>query len=105
MEVDVRDMEEHTTQQLVQGPGIMVNVAFTSYPDGTIVAECTDIPGCVSQGETMSEAKANIADAIAACLSVILEDALHSREPLCSEQGNTVVEQFHIAPPHVLDCA
>jgi len=103
--VDVRDMEPETTQHLVQAPGIMVNVAFTSYPDGTIVAECTDIPGCISQGETMAEAKINIADAIAACLSVILEDALHSRQPQRLEQGKTIIEQFHISPPQVLDCA
>ena len=105
MEADVRDMETKTTEDLVQGAGIMVNVAFTSYPDGTVVAECTDIPGCISQGESMIEAKANIADAIAACLSVILEDALHTRQPQNSELGQTVFEQFHIAPPHVLDCA
>ena len=98
-------MEEQTTQHLVPESGIVVNVAFTSDPDGTIVAECTDIPGCVSQGQSMSEAKANIADAIAACLSVILEDALRSREPQRSEQGKTVFAQFHIEPPHVLDCA
>ena len=105
MEVDVRDMEIKTTRDIVQGPGIMVNVAFTSYPDGTIVAECTDIPGCVSQGDTMAEAKANIADAIAACLSVILEDALQAHPPKSSSQGKTVVEQFQITPPQVLDCA
>lgn len=32
--------------------------------DGGWVAECVDLPGCVSQGETIDEALANIADAI-----------------------------------------
>jgi predicted RNase H-like HicB family nuclease len=43
--------------------------------DGAHVAECIDIPGCVSQGATRSEALANILDAVTACLEVIAEDA------------------------------
>ena len=63
-------MESRATEDLIQGPGILASVAFTSCPDGTIVAECTDIPGCISQGETISEAKANIADASYRLLSL-----------------------------------
>ena len=36
---------------------------------GMIVAECPSIPGCISQGETESEALANIREAIAGCLA------------------------------------
>lgn len=43
--------------------------------DGYIVAECLDIPGCISQGETHQEALANLMDAISVCLEVIAEDA------------------------------
>ena len=32
--------------------------------DGKFVATCPALPGCVSQGETRDEARANIADAI-----------------------------------------
>ena len=32
--------------------------------DGWIVAECTSLPGCVSQGRTIDEALANIREAI-----------------------------------------
>lgn len=32
--------------------------------DGGFVAECPDLPGCVSEGRTRAEAKRNIADAI-----------------------------------------
>ncbi len=34
------------------------------------IAECSSIPGCVSQGETEAEAEDNIADAIRECLAV-----------------------------------
>lgn len=43
--------------------------------EGTWIAECIDIPGCMSQGETRAEALANIMDAANACLEVIAEDA------------------------------
>ena len=35
---------------------------------GTIVAECSAIPGCISQGRTEEEALANIREAIQACV-------------------------------------
>ena len=44
--------------------------------DGTWVAECPSIPGCVSQGETPAEAELNIREAIAACLEVRAERGL-----------------------------
>ena len=49
-------------------------VYFQDGADGYIIAECVDIPGCMSQGRTMEEAANNIKDAIAACLQVMLED-------------------------------
>ena len=33
--------------------------------DGRFVATCPTLPGCISQGETRSEARTNIIDAIA----------------------------------------
>jgi predicted RNase H-like HicB family nuclease len=39
--------------------------------DGGFVVECPAIPGCVSEGDTVEEAMANIRDAIAGCLAVL----------------------------------
>ena len=44
--------------------------------DGVWVVECPSIPGCVSQGQTRSEALTNIRDAIIACLQVRTERGL-----------------------------
>lgn len=52
-----------------------LNIQLTDGGDGYITAECTDIPGCVSQGRTKEEALANIVDAISVCLEVITERA------------------------------
>ena len=40
------------------------------------VAECLEIPGCVSQGDTEEEARQNIEEALELCLSVMLEDCM-----------------------------
>ena len=44
--------------------------------DGMYIAECPAIPGCVSQGETIEEVKANILDALEGCLAVREEMAV-----------------------------
>lgn len=38
--------------------------------DGVFVAECTAIPGCLSQGKSKAEAEKNVRDAIRECLRV-----------------------------------
>jgi predicted RNase H-like HicB family nuclease len=40
---------------------------------GGFVAECPAIPGCVSEGDTVEQALANIREAIEACLAVMRE--------------------------------
>ena len=42
--------------------------------DGAYVAQCLDLPGCVSQGDTRDEAMANIHDAISGSLEILRED-------------------------------
>lgn len=53
-----------------------VNVVIECDEDGMWVAECSSIPGCVSQGQTKAEALENIQDAISACLQVCAERGL-----------------------------
>ncbi|MFN0103873.1 MAG: type II toxin-antitoxin system HicB family antitoxin [Bryobacteraceae bacterium] len=45
-------------------------VTMSQDEDGVYIAECPSIPGCVSQGQTESEAESNIASAIRECLAV-----------------------------------
>jgi len=49
-------------------------VFFIKGEDGYIVAECPAIPGCISQGRTLKEAKKNIKEAIELCLECYKED-------------------------------
>lgn len=65
-------------QDLASGK-VHLNVVFRKAEiDGGYIAECLELPGCMSQGETEDEAKANIVDAIEACISVLVEDYLKS---------------------------
>ena len=48
-------------------------VNFHQDEDGMYIAECPSIPGCVSQGQTETEAETNIGDAIRECLAVRTE--------------------------------
>lgn len=41
--------------------------------EGGYWAQMPAIPGCVSQGETLEEVKANILDALEGCLAVLAE--------------------------------
>ena len=44
------------------------HLTFEKDEDGKYVAECTDLPGCLSEGETIEEAMENISEAIIGCL-------------------------------------
>ena len=46
--------------------------------DGGFIISCRELPGCMSQGETIEEAIDNIRDAIGAVLETRLEDKLRS---------------------------
>ena len=50
----------------------MMTLTITLYQDEDEVwiAECPAIPGCISQGETISKAVANIGEAMSLCLEV-----------------------------------
>ncbi|MGB7684471.1 MAG: type II toxin-antitoxin system HicB family antitoxin [Solirubrobacterales bacterium] len=54
--------------------------------DGGYVVECLNLPGCMSQGETIEEAVDNIGEAIAGVLAARLERNLRAQEAV-SEAG------------------
>lgn len=57
-----------------------LTVVFREFVEGPeekyFVAECLEIPGCVSQGDSEEEAEANIKNAIEACVAVMCTDAM-----------------------------
>ena|SRR5258708_1779546 len=56
---------------------------------GWYVAHVVELPGCVSQGATIAEAKANIANALESYLEVLLETAIRNQ---AAREGSLAVE-------------
>jgi predicted RNase H-like HicB family nuclease len=63
-------------------------VILQQEPDGGFVVSVPSLPGCVSQGDSRSEALANIREAIA----VYLEDCLAAGEEIPTEAGREIIE-------------
>src|SRR5690348_12448181 len=53
-------------------PEITFNISFREGADGYVVAECIDLPGCISQGVNREEAMDNLEDVIRTCCALIL---------------------------------
>lgn len=51
------------------------NITIEVDEDGRYVVECTDLPGCLSKGETLKEVIENISEAIIGCLKSRLKVA------------------------------
>ncbi len=57
--------------------------------DGVFVAQCPSLPGCVSQGATRAEARANIADAIEGYLDCLKKHG----EPIPLPISEEIIEE------------
>ncbi len=66
----------------------MRHVILRMGEDGYIVAECPSLPGCISQGKTEDEARANIKEAI----ELWIEDAQEHGEPIPEDSPIWLVE-------------
>jgi predicted RNase H-like HicB family nuclease len=51
------------------------NITIEIDEDGRYVVECTDLPGCFSEGDSLKEAIENISEAIVGCLKSRLKVA------------------------------
>ena len=54
----------------VSSRGVTVRVVIYPGEDGYLVAECPELPGCASQGQTREDALANVREAIEGWLDV-----------------------------------
>ena len=78
-------------------------VIFTPQKEGGFTVEVPDLPGCISEGETLEEAEANVKEAIELYLETLEERGipLPSREPLRILKMNvTVLRSEHVKKSH-----
>lgn len=84
-------------------PGPVFKVVFRRGEDGYIIAECPQLPGCMSQGKTREEAGRNIADAIESVLAVRM--AQLSVEPAPNDSCTDELEgeeSFRLKSPELI---
>jgi predicted RNase H-like HicB family nuclease len=65
-------------------------VVLSPEPDGGYSVVCPAVPGCVSEGDSLDEALANIREAILLCLDIRAEQGL----PLPTETPDLVAEEI-----------
>jgi predicted RNase H-like HicB family nuclease len=63
--------------------------------DGGYIAECPTIPGCISEGDTVEEALANIKGAIAGCLQ-----SLAANQQALPDDQPTIVATVDVDAPN-----
>ena len=62
---------------IISGNDLTFNLEFERDPEsGWTIVHVVELPGCVSQGRTIEEAKVNIANALESYLEVLLETAI-----------------------------
>ena len=73
------------------------NVTIERDKDGRYVAECLDLPGCLSEGETLGEALENISEAILGCLKSRLKLLLEKHPWIEIPAEDKVTVQFDMS--------
>jgi len=66
--------------KIITGHDLTFNLEFQRDEEsGWFVVHIVELPGCVSQGPTIEEAKVNIANALESFMEVLLETAIRSQ--------------------------
>ncbi len=55
-------------------PDVVLRISLRNGHDGYVVAECLDVPGCISQGKDEQEALDNIQDVVSTCFAIVLRE-------------------------------
>jgi predicted RNase H-like HicB family nuclease len=85
--------------KIVTGNDLALHLEFERDGDsGWFTVHVVELPGCVSQGATRDEAKANIADALEAYMEVLLENAIRSQTPPSKATTGEIAEM--LVRPH-----
>ena len=98
-------LNRRTDETQQEDPGSVLTVVFRPGEDGYIIAECLQLPGCMSQGKTKDEANQNIMDAIKSVLMVRMGQFLSESAPHERNEGDYGEEEtFRIKGPELVSC-
>ena len=69
--------------------------------DGYVIATCSEIPGCMSQGSNREEALANLAAAVELCLDTMIEDWFGTVFAKANAEAEGDIVPMEFIPPTV----
>ena len=73
-------MNNAAVDKIITGQDLTFNLSFERDEEsGWFTVHVVELPGCVSQGATMAEAKLEIANALELYMEVLLEDAIRNQ--------------------------
>lgn len=73
-------MNSATVDKIITGHDLTFNLEFQRDEEsGWFAVHVVELPGCVSQGATIEDAKANIANALESYMEVLLENAIRNQ--------------------------
>jgi predicted RNase H-like HicB family nuclease len=73
-------MNNATVDKIITGQDLTFNLSFErDQESGWFTVHVVELPGCVSQGATIEEAKSNIANALELYMEVLLENAIRNQ--------------------------
>jgi len=73
------------------------NIVIERDEDGRYATECMDLPGCLSEGETLEEALENISEAILGCVKSRLKLLLEKQPWIEIPAQDKVAVQFDMS--------
>ena len=73
------------------------NVVIERDEDGRYVAECIDLPCCLSAGETLEEAWENVSEAMVGCIKSRLKLLLERHPWMDLPAENRIAVQFDLS--------
>ena len=76
-------------------------VLFEPVEEGGYVVTCPSLPGLVTEGDTLQEARANAAEAIRGYLETLAKDGLSIPPEDPEPQGSIIQETVAVAIPEV----
>jgi antitoxin HicB len=76
-------------------------VLFEPVEEGGYVVTCPSLPGLVTEGDTLQEARANAAEAIRGYLETLAKDGLSMPPEDPEPQGSIIKETVAVAIPEV----
>jgi predicted RNase H-like HicB family nuclease len=74
-------------------------VNFRRLEDGGYIATVPALPGCLTDGDTLYEARRNVEDAIQSYLETLLEDGDHIPNAVEVEEDKPLVESITFSIP------